>query len=135
MSFSQSPALRATALQIAVALTRYERHVRRLAATWLDMELYTRVSEEFDEIRDLCAMLPSLAVPCATLLISHAELIHALWRRSQRDAGEALDATDAQSMFEEHLACIDWLARRSLRLAEEFTSRSPVSTVPGVRTA
>ena len=115
MSARQLPVIRAkSARQATSALARYERHVRRLAATWLDMELYARVSEEVDEIRRFSAVLPALAYPCTALLISHADLIHALWARSQPSA--APDSGEVDRRLEEHLHCIDALARRCVRL-------------------
>jgi hypothetical protein len=115
MSASHVPAARATAIHIAAALARYERHVRRLAATWLDMDLYRTVSKEIDEIRRACRLLPGLALPCTELLVSHAELIHALWREGQSACNESCE--DSTNMLQEHLACIDLLARRCLDLA------------------
>lgn len=112
MSASHHPVMRATALQAVAALARYERHVRRLAATWLDMELYQTVSEELDEIRKCCDVLPQVMLPWTALLISHSDLIHALWR-SQGGTGE-----DARRQLQDHLACIDALARRCLRTVE-----------------
>jgi hypothetical protein len=115
MSASHLPAVRATAMQAAVALARYERHVRRLSATWLNMELYRTVSDEADEIRSLCANLPQMSGPHAELLISHAELIHALWRRGD---DSTLPAEEVTCRLAEHLLCIDALARSCLRTAE-----------------
>lgn len=117
MSASHFPAVRATALHAATALARYERHVRKLAATWLDMELYRTVSEEIDEIQRDCALLPDVAAPWAALLVSHSDLVHALWRSTQ-SATPAGPAPDVRPQLEEHLACIDALARRCLRTME-----------------
>lgn len=103
-------------MQAAVALARYERHVRRLAATWLNMELYRTVSDEVDEIRILCADLPQVSGPKTELLISHAELIHALWRRGDG----TLPGDEIDSRLREHLLCIDTLVRSCLRAAERL---------------
>jgi hypothetical protein len=116
MSASHFPALGALALQTANALARYERHVRTLAATWLDMDLYNIVSGEIDEIRRYCAALPDVGVPWSALLVSHAELIHALWYGDQRDSTAPANAVAGR--LDEHLACIDSLARRCMRIAE-----------------
>jgi hypothetical protein len=126
MSASHFPAVRATALHAATALARYERHVRKLAATWLDMELYRTVSEEIDEIQRDCTMLPDVAAPWAALLVSHADLVHALWRSTQT-ATPAGPAPDVRPQLERHLACIDALARRCLRAMERS---SPTLNVP-----
>lgn len=122
MSASHFPAMRATAMQVATALARYERHVRALAATWLDMELYAEVSQEIDEIKVCCAALPQLAVPWTALLVSHAEMIHALWQGAGSDAPATREET--QRRLDEHLACIDALARRCVRLARSGEHRS-----------
>jgi len=114
MSASEAVAIRACALHAAAALASYERHVRRLAATWLDMDLYHRVSAEIDAIGQVCTQLPDVQVPWGALLVSHAELVHALWRTG----GEpSLDLEDSADALEEHLHCIEALARRCLRLA------------------
>ena len=113
MSPGEPAAIRASALSAAAALASYERHVRRLAATWLDMELYRLVSSEVDAIGRACAHLPSVHVPWVALLVSHAELVHALWRSD----GQSADLRGCEEALQEHLHCIDALARRCLRLA------------------
>ena len=115
MSASHFPVVRATAMQAATALARYERHVRSLATTWLDMELYATVSEEIDEVKGHVDLLPGMATRCTSLLISHAALVHALWANGQPGAEDG--SADVASRLEEHLECIDALARRCLRLA------------------
>jgi len=113
MSAGDAAATRASALSAAAALASYERHVRRLATTWLDMELYRIVSAEVDAIGRACAQLPSVHVPWAALLASHAELVHALWRTG----GKSTDLGGCEEALHEHLQCIDALARRCLRVA------------------
>src|SRR5689334_4241037 len=105
MSASHFPVMRVAAMQAASALARYERHVRRLAATWLDMDLYAEVSGEIDEIKLLCATLPHVAVPWTNLLVSHAELVHALWQGEH--AADPNGAELSHQRLDEHLACID----------------------------
>jgi hypothetical protein len=113
MSAGDAAATRASALSAAAALASYERHVRRLATTWLDMELYRTVSAEIDAIGRACAQLPSVRVPWVALLVSHAELVHALWRSD----GQSADLGGCAEALHEHLQCIDALARRCLRVA------------------
>lgn len=121
MSAGDFQALRSVPLEVANALARYERHVRKLATTWLDMELYATVSEEVDVIRRYCAGFPDLSLAATALLISHAELIHALWRRGEHPEGD----NDVAVRLQDHLACIDTLARRCLRLLERDDESSP----------
>lgn len=124
MSASQTPAMRATAIQAADALERYKLHVGRLAATWLDMELYGTVSAEIDEIQRYCRTVPALSLPWVALLISHAELIHCLWRSSQ--PGRGVPWEDRQRSLADHLASIDVLKERCDSLAPRHED-APVS--------
>ena len=116
MSVSHSAVLRVTALQAAAALGRYERHVRTLADTWLDMDLYTEVSEEIDEIKNYCAGMPEVTVAWSGLMVSHAELIHALWQAAQD--GDAPE--QARRQLDDHLACIEVLSRRCHWVADRM---------------
>lgn len=116
MSASHFPVIGASARETVRVLARYERHIRRLASTWLDMELYQTVSEEIDDIKGHCSLVPQLALPWAALLVSHADLVHALWRSGQRTGADP--APEVAAKLAEHLACIDSLARRCLRVAE-----------------
>lgn len=61
-------------------MKNYGLAVDSLVETWLDMELYQSVSRQIDHMRMLSASLPHVAVPWVGLLISHAELIHCLWK-------------------------------------------------------
>lgn len=116
MRSSECQATQATALELEAALDIYERHVRRLARTWLDMDLYREVSAEIDAIRCACANLPELSVPWVALLVSHAELVHCLWLGDQPD--RQVTAPEMQQRLDEHVRCIRSLAERGRRLAE-----------------
>jgi hypothetical protein len=118
MSANHAPALRAIALHAARMLARYERHVRRLAATWLDMELYRNVSQEIDDIRLSCAAIPELTVPWTALLVSHSDLVYALWHGAGTRQGPPRDAVDHK--LQEHLERVDALARRCVALARTY---------------
>ena len=115
MSASDGALLAATAMRVAGNLARYERHVRRLVASWLDMDLYLNVSQEIDEIRHDCVQVPQLSLPWTALLISHADLVHALWRSGEAHRGGPTEEVALQ--LQEHLAGIDRLARQCLRVA------------------
>jgi len=123
MSANHAPALRAMALQVAMTLARYERHVRRLATTWLDMELYRTVSQEIDEVRLSCAAIPELTAPWTALLVSHADLVYALWYCGNGRQGPAWDAVEHR--LEEHLERVDTLARRCVALARIYGEAGP----------
>lgn len=114
MSASECQVMEATAVEVVASLDAYERHVRQLVFTWLDMDLYGTVSAEIDTIRLCCAAMPELSVPWVALLVSHAELVHCLWRSGQ--PGQHLATGELQRHLQEHLQCIATLAERSRRL-------------------
>lgn len=91
MAKSHCVELDAIAVQLLSALGEYADGVAQLVQGWSaepDMEHYARVSRQIDGIRDLCSLLPLVTVQWAAILISHAELMHALWRVSQSPASE-----------------------------------------------
>ena len=116
MTGSECQATQAAALEVEAALEAYETHVRRLVHSWLDMDLYRHVSAEIDEIRSFCMLLPELSIPWVALLVSHAELVHCLWRSDQ--PGQRVTPRDLQSRLEDHVQCIRRLAESSRRLAD-----------------
>jgi len=116
MTASECQAMHAAATELEAALEEYERHVRTLVLTWLDMDAYRDVSAEIDAIRNGCAGLPELSTSWVALLVSHADLVHCLWRSSQPD--ERVSREELQRRLEEHVGCIRGLAERSRRLAE-----------------
>lgn len=114
MSASHASALDAIAFQLAAALDEYDEDVGRMVDTWLDMELYHRVSAEIEEIRGFSAALPQLSVPWVELLIAHAELVHSLWRLRFQEVGAHRERLD--EVREHHSACVASLRSRCLRL-------------------
>lgn len=65
---------------LLAALERYAQHVTQLTARWSDAQLYHAVSEDVEAVRQGCNGLPGLDTAWVTLLIAHAELMHALWQ-------------------------------------------------------
>ncbi|HEX7887969.1 MAG TPA: hypothetical protein VF522_01310 [Ramlibacter sp.] len=114
MSAFQSQALDAIAFQLVASLEKYERDVATMVDTWLDMDLYCRVSEQVEEIRMYSAALPQLSVQWVELLIAHAELLHSLWRLRFREV-EA-DRGRLAELHERHGDCVVTLRARALRL-------------------
>lgn len=120
MSGSDSQAIEATARHLMAALDEYERDARALVESWLDMDLYAVVSAEIDGLKLCCSTLPNLSVPWVSLLISHAELVHCLWRSSQPlPPGRE----EVERRLAEHLQCVHWLHAR----AERIVSRAPAA--------
>lgn len=68
------------AQELLAALERYALHVARLTGRWTDSALYNTVSQDADAVRLACRPHPDLACAWVSLLISHAELMHALWQ-------------------------------------------------------
>jgi hypothetical protein len=116
MTASECQPEQPTALEVEAALDRYERHVRELVQTWLDMDLYREVSVEIDAIRACCAAVPELSVPWVALLISHADLVHCLWRSGQ--PGQRVAQRELQQRLDDHVRCIRALAERSHQLGD-----------------
>lgn len=108
MSRSHFVELGAVAVHVLAALGQYEEDVVQLVQGWSadpDMEHYARVSRQIDGIRDLCGLLPRVAAQWVTVLISHAELMHSLWRVSQSQEAFA-GMTDR---LDDHRAAIEAL--------------------------
>ena len=114
MSATQAPALDAIAFQLAAALEQYGNDVERMVDTWLDMELYQQVSDQVEHVRMLSAALPQLSVHWVELLITHAELVHSLWRLRFQEDGS--DRAKLLAVRERHASCVSSLRGRCLRL-------------------
>jgi hypothetical protein len=122
MSAFQSQALDAIAFQLVAALDQYDRDAGTMVDTWLDMDLYRRVSEEIEEIRMYSAALPQLSVHWVELLIAHAELVHSLWRLRFREI-EA-DRGRLAELRERHTDCVKALRGRCLRVLARGVQRT-----------
>jgi hypothetical protein len=117
MSASHAPALDAIAFQLAAALENYDQNVGRMVDTWLDMDLYRTVSEQIEQVRMYSAALPQLSVHWVELLISHAELVHCLWKMQYgTDPAEKDHLGILRTRHAENVAS---LRKRCLRLLTE----------------
>ena len=118
MSAPHAPPLDAVAFQLATVLDAYDQHVRVMIDTWLDMDLYSEVSDEVEQIRTLSAAFPQLGTAWVELLIAHAELIHSLWRLRFRDDDgdreklEAVRERHANAVRSLREPCLDGLVPR-----------------------
>ena len=97
---------RQAALQLIEALEAYEADVKLLCGSWLDMEHYQSVSQQVDELRLYAAALPRVSVQWVAVLVSHAELIHSLWKARK---SEAEDAASVAHLLSDHIAAIHLL--------------------------
>jgi len=80
MSHSNEQA--AAAAQLARALREYDRLLGTLLQGPWDAELYRELSDQFDRMQLQVQLLPRLTLAWTELLISRAELLHALWSRA-----------------------------------------------------
>lgn len=106
---------KAAASKALAALERYEPDARKLAGSWLDAELYSRVAQEIEDVRRCCASLPLVSAQWTTLLIAHAELVHCLWRSTRPES--STDATDRRLHLERVIACSHGLRDACRRVA------------------
>jgi hypothetical protein len=114
MSASHAPALDAIAFQLAAALEEYEHAADAMVNEWPDQDRYRTVSSQIETIRMYTSALPELRVPWVELLISHAELVHMLWKGHYGGGfPEPLEA-----VCERHSYAMASLRSRCMRLLE-----------------
>jgi hypothetical protein len=114
MSASQASALDVISFQLAAALDTYDQDLEEMVETWLDMDLYGKVSDEIEEIRRYSAALPQLSVPWVELLIAHGELVHSLWRLRFQEVES--DRERLAEVRDRHTACVRSLKARCVRM-------------------
>jgi hypothetical protein len=100
------------AFQALCALDSYEASIQAVVAKWLDMDTYAAASQELDRIRTYIATVPGLAAPWVTVLVSHTELVHALWR-CEREHAHVGD--NEQEILADHLQAVRYLQARCRR--------------------
>lgn len=118
MSASHAPALDAVAFQLTAALDHYEQDVGRLAASWIDIELYREVSHQVEQIRMYSSALPQARAQWVELLIAHAELMHCLWQTHPASGAEpkesvaAVRSRNSAAVAALRRRCVDHLVRQ-----------------------
>lgn len=99
--------IEATTFQLLGELEAYELHLHEVARQWGqtgDVVLFGEAGRSLDRIRGLASALPAVSALWVMVMVSHAELMHDLWRVSN---GERLDmACEVQG----HLAYVRELA-------------------------
>jgi len=103
---------RAITFQLTAALDAYEHDLQALFDTPSEAAIYQRLAQHFDQMQMYAASLPQLSVSWVALMISRAELMHALWRDAQ-DAGAHADGA---LLLEQHRDAVDALRRRCTRM-------------------
>ena len=121
MSASESNALDAIAFQLVAALEQYDVDVGRMVAAWPDLDAYRAVSEQIETIRMYSSTLPEVRVQWVEVLISHAQLIHHLWRMQWAPPGRP--NAQVAGIRERHADCVAALRKRCLRVIATSSQR------------
>jgi len=78
---SHLPERSAAAFQLLALLDRYEQDTAELLDSCLP-DLYARWSKDFEDMRLIALSVLDLHIPWLHVLISRAELVHAMWQLS-----------------------------------------------------
>jgi hypothetical protein len=114
MSASHGPALPAIASQLVAALQQYDSDVGRMVDSWPDLDHYQDVSAQIELIRMYCSALDEARVQWVELLITHAELVHLLWRSQY--GHEPASLAQIESVRDRHGDCVAALRGRCARV-------------------
>ena len=114
MTSAAPTSLNAMAVELCMALDRYEQDVEDLVRGWPDPARYRRVTEGMEHVRTASAFLPRLSISFIALLIAHAELMQSLWdSRDAKQPSEAVWPTVEQhrgAVFRLREACLTIMA-------------------------
>jgi len=112
MSVSASPVLRAIASQLASCLDDYGQELDGLLRKPTDEQLYAAASKRIDELRQLSASHPQLALRWVELLIRHFEFTHGLLRLQ----AEGCEAGELEQLHASLKGAVSALAAKSTQL-------------------
>lgn len=107
----------ALAFQAMAALDAYEMGLEQLMQNWPDPELYARVGHDLDSAKIYCAGIAGMTSAWVTVLISHTELMQALWRQHAGSKG----ASTCADLLADHLQTVHYLRNRCAR----YIGRTP----------
>ena len=120
MSAFEAPAFDAIAFQLVAALERYQLDAASVVDSWLDLGLYETCGKGMDEVQRYASSFPQLRAAAVELLIVHAELVQALWRRQQ-----AIDPGDqVKDVLVHHAACVQVMRGRALRYLHRTNAKA-----------
>jgi hypothetical protein len=110
----------AAAFHLLALLERYEQDTASLLGSSWSPDVHARWANDFEQMRLVALTVGDLHVPWLHLLISRAELVHAVWQMSNgRPTQRALDELEVP-----HQDAITALRNRAIRLIKT-ESRSP----------
>jgi hypothetical protein len=117
MSAAQSDAVDAIGFQLLAALEKYEADVAAMIGSWPDLDRYREVSEQVEHIRMYSSALQEVRVQWVEVLITHAELVHVLWKAQYgrpdgaREKIETVRSHHADAVLALRNRCLRILAR------------------------
>jgi hypothetical protein len=101
------PASETTTFQLLAELESYEALVVALVRTWQaspELIVFGEVGQSMERMRTLAGALPSVSAQWIMVVISHAELMHNVWRLSR---GEPMDLA---AEVDDHLVSVSSMA-------------------------
>lgn len=119
MSARHVPPLDSLRFQLLATLEQYDAEVESLVLGWQaeqDLAKYQEVSRCIDQVRNLSAAEPHLAVNWVMLLISHTELMQKLWLVCQ-----GIERVDLKMHLLAHAECTRSFAAKCRRQLLEST--------------
>lgn len=125
MSISGLPEAQALAGELSGVLDRYQADLDELVAHKLETPVHRRVTADIERIRLCSGPVPELSVAAAAVLISHSQVIYALWRTEFRDP--PISADESARVLADHRACVERLRQRCASyLAVPAAARPPL---------
>lgn len=112
------------AFQALCAIDAYESSITALVAHWPDSVRHAQATEDLQQVRRWMPAIPGAAVAWVTVVISHAELLHTLWRRPGDPKWARVHASE---LLCEHLLALASLQSRCRRQAQT----GPFALPPG----
>jgi hypothetical protein len=122
--------LNALAVELCMALDRYEQDVEDLVRAWPDAERYRRVTRGMEQVRTASAFMPRMSITFVELLIAHAELVQGLW--DSRDAKQP--AESVWPAMEQHRGAVFRLREACLTImagTQRFALPGALDPLPG----
>lgn len=107
--------------ELARELREYERLLATLLQEPGDAALHGELSERFGRMQLQAQLLPGLTVTWTELLVSRADLLHALWS----EAVPARGGAHVAACHARHRALIEQMVRACTRDTEQAAGRSP----------
>jgi signal transduction histidine kinase len=116
MAASEARITAAIASQMLAALEQYGAEVELILTEGSQDGSYARLGHRLDEIKRYASSAPQLSRPWAELLISHFELVSAVWQY-----GNSSGAVDVREVHDKHKLAVERIGVECRRLAQAAT--------------